>query len=152
MAAQRVVDHSAIRVNQAFTIGLLALAFIFDAAWLLIIVGPVLLLSALVPPLALFTRIYRHVLRPAGLVTPNAIPDHPEPHRFAQLLGGTLVTLSFVILGAGWDTIGWALPLVVIALASLNLFAGWCAGCMLYYWLNRLGVPGFSHSQSEVAR
>jgi len=48
--------------------------------------------------------------------------------------------------------VGWALIIVVIVLASLNLFAGWCAGCTMYYWLNRLGVPGFTRSRSEVTR
>lgn len=150
MALERTVDHSAIRVNQAFTITLLAVAFVTGAAWLLPIVGLVMLVSALAPRYALFTAFYRRVLRPAGIVKPDVIRDHPEPHRFAQLLGGTLGTLAFLALLAGWETLGWALPLVVIALASLNLFAGWCAGCMMYYWLNRLGVPGFTHSPIEA--
>ena len=38
----------------------------------------------------------------------------------------------------------------LIVLAGLNLFAGWCAGCTMYYWLNRLGVPGFDHQPVEV--
>ncbi len=151
MSLQRTVDHSAIRVNQALTITLLALAFVTSAAWLLLIVGLVMLVSVLAPHYALFTRIYRQALQPAGIVKPDVIRDNPESHRFAQLLGGTLVTLAFFTVTAGLETLGWALPLVVIALASLNLFAGWCAGCMVYYWLNRLGVPGFTHSPIEAS-
>ena len=37
----------------------------------------------------------------------------------------------------------------MIVLAGLNLFAGWCAGCTVYYWLNRLGVPGFTQHRLE---
>jgi hypothetical protein len=49
-------------------------------------------------------------------------------------------SLAFLF-GAG--TLGWGLGWLVIALASLNLFAGFCVGCAVYYWLNRLHVPGF---------
>jgi hypothetical protein len=37
----------------------------------------------------------------------------------------------------------------VIALASLNLFAGICVGCLMYYWFNRLGLPGFKYTRVE---
>lgn len=151
MTVDRRVDYSALRTNQAFTISLLALAFVIDAPALAACVAAVMLVSALVPPLGLFTRLYRHLLRPAGIVRPHVIPDHPEPHRFAQGFGGTVVALGTLLLVAG-AAAGWALIALVIALASLNLFAGWCAGCMMYYWLNRLGVPGFVHSRAEVAR
>ena len=152
MTVKRVVDHSAIRTNQAFTITLLGLAFVLASPTLSGLTGVIMLLSAAIPPLGLFTRLYRHVLRPAGIVRPHVIPDNPEPHRFAQLLGGTLVTLGTLLVLANASIAGWALVIVVIVLASLNLFAGWCAGCTLYYWFNRLGIPGFSRSRSEVAR
>jgi hypothetical protein len=149
MSVERHVDHSAIRTNQAFTITLLALAFVLDSPALAAFTAAVMLISAAVPPLSLFTRVYRHVLRPAHLVQPDVQIDNPEPHRFAQLVGGTFVTLGVIALLAGVGMIGWLLPGIVIVLASLNLFAGWCAGCMMYYWLNRLGVPGFNHAKIE---
>jgi len=152
MTAERRVDHAAIHTNQAFIIGLLALSFVLDAPALAAFTAAVMLVSALVPPLGLFTRVYRHVLRPAGLVSPHVIVDNPEPHRFAQGFGGTVVTLAVLALIAGVEIVGWALIGLVIGLASLNLFAGWCAGCMVYYWLNRLGVPGFTRSRIEAAR
>jgi hypothetical protein len=150
MSAERHVDHSAIRTNQAFTIILLALAFVLDLPALAAFTAAVMLISAVAPPLGLFTRFYRHILRPTHLVRPDVQIDNPEPHRFAQLLGGTVVTLGVIALWAGAGMIGWLLPGIVIVLASLNLFAGWCAGCMIYYWLNRLGVPGFNHARIEV--
>jgi len=148
---ERRVDHTAIRVNQAFTIILLAAAFVLDSPALAALTAAAMLISALFPPLGAFTRVYRHILRPAGIVRPDVIPDNPEPHRFAQGMGGTLVALGTVITVAG-TSLGWLLAGVVIALAGLNLFAGWCAGCTMYYWLNRLGVPGFSRSRIEVTR
>jgi hypothetical protein len=37
-----------------------------------------------------------------------------------------------------------------VALAALNLFAGICVGCLMYYWFNRLGVPGFKYARVTV--
>jgi hypothetical protein len=152
MSNERRVDHSALRTNQIFTIGLLALAFLLNLPALAALVAAVMLTSALFPPLGLFSRIYRHVLRPAGILQPDVISDNPEPHRFAQGLGGTFVGLGALALLGGVSALGWALVIMVIGLASLNLFAGVCVGCLMYYWLNRAGVPGFRYSRIEVAR
>lgn len=142
-AKERKVDQSALRVNQAFIIGLSLLAFIVDNMWLAAFVGVVMLLGTAVPSLALFKRIYQHALRPAGLVKPDVIIDNPEPHRFAQGFGGTVVALAVVSLLAGLPVLGWGLVWLVITLAALNLFLGFCAGCFVYYQLNKLGLPGF---------
>jgi len=139
----RKVDQSALRVNQAFIIGLLVVAFWLDAVWLVGLVAVVMLLGTAVPGLSLFKRIYQHILQPIGLVKPHVIEDNPEPHRFSQGLGGVFVTLSTLAFLAGFPTLGWALAWLVIVLAALNLFLGFCAGCFVYYQLNRLGVPGF---------
>lgn len=141
---ERQVDTSALKVNQAFIIGLLLLAYVLNAVWLAALVGGVMLLGTAVPALALFKRIYQHLLRPAGLVKPDVIVDNPEPHRFAQGFGGVVVALAVAALLSGQGMIGWTLVWVVIALAALNLFLGFCAGCFVYYQLTRLGVPGFT--------
>jgi hypothetical protein len=77
------------------------------------------------------------------LVRPDVLEDNPEPHRFAQGLGGVVLLVGVLALFAGLPVLGWGLVWLVIALAALNLFAGFCAGCAVYYWLNRLNVPGF---------
>lgn len=142
--ALRNVDHSALRVNQASIIGLLVLAFVLDNVWLAAFVGLVMLAGTAVPALALFQQLYRRLLKPAGLVRPQMIADNPEPHRFAQGFGGVVVALAVAALLLGQPAIGWALAWLVVLLAALNLFFGFCAGCFVYYQLNRLGVPGFS--------
>lgn len=151
MQAIRKVDQNALRTNQAFIISLLLLAFLLDAALVVALVGGVLLLGALYPPLRLFVLVYQHLLKPLGLVQPDVIPDNPEPHRFSMLLGGifTLAGAVFLYLGAG--VLGWGLAWLVIALASLNLFLGFCVGCFMYYHLHRLGVPGFNQAPIEQA-
>lgn len=142
---ERKVDQSALKVNQAFIIGLLLAAFILDMVWLAAFVGLVMLAGTAVPGLALFKRIYQYVLKPAGLVKSHVITDNPEPHRFAQGFGGAIVLIATLVLMTGQTFWGWSLVGLVILLAALNLFLGFCAGCFLYYQLNKLGVPGFLH-------
>jgi hypothetical protein len=149
--SDRKVDQSTLRVNQAFIIALLVLAFILDSIWLVVLVAAVMLAGTAVPALSLFKRVYQHVLRPAGIVKPNVITDNPEPHRFAQGFGGVVLLGAILALAAGQVVLGWGLVALVIVLAALNLFLGFCAGCFVYYQLNRLGIPGFTRSPIEQA-
>jgi hypothetical protein len=142
--ADRKVDQSSLKVNQTFIIALLLLAFVLDSTWLVIFVAAVMLVGTAVPALSLFKRVYQHVLRPAGVVKPNVIVDNPEPHRFAQGFGGVVLLGAIAALLAGAAAVGWALVGLVVVLAALNLFLGFCAGCFVYYQLHKLGVPGFS--------
>jgi hypothetical protein len=140
------VDHSALRVNQAVIIVLLITAFVLNSWAVTAFVGLVMLLGTAVPGLALFQGLYRRALRPSGLVKPDVVPDNPEPHRFAQGFGGLVLALSLLLALLGASPAGWGLVWLVIVLAGLNLFLGFCAGCFLYYQLNRLKVPGFDYS------
>jgi hypothetical protein len=134
------VDHSALRTNQAFIIALLAVAFVLSLPWLVVFVCAVMLLGTATPQAALFQRIYRDVLRPAGLVKPDVRQESAAPHRFAQGLGGAFLLLASVALLVGAAALGWALALVVVALAAVNLFLGFCAGCFVFFQLQRLGL------------
>lgn len=140
----RKVDHSALRVNQAFIIGLLVLAFVLDSLPLVFLVGGVMLVGTVVPQWGLFKAVYLLVLKPLKLIHPDVIVDNPEPHRFAQGFGGVVVMAAAAAFLAQLATVGWALVWLVIILAALNLFLGFCAGCFLYYQLHRLGIPGFT--------
>lgn len=140
---RRRVDHTALKVNQAFIISLSVAAFLLSSRPLVALVAAVMLLGTAVPRLALFKQIYRRLLLPAGLLQARVVPDNPEPHRFAQGFGGVVLALALLALVANQIVLGWALVWLVVALAALNLFVGFCAGCFLYYQLNRLGLPGF---------
>ena len=142
----RKVDQSALKVNQAFIIALLIGAFLLDSWLLVTFVGLAMLLGTAVPRLALFKQIYKRILQPANLVKAHVVPDNPEPHRFAQGFGGVVLALAVATLLLGQGVAGWVLVWVVITLAGLNLFLGFCAGCFVYYQLNRLNVPGFERS------
>ena len=74
----RLVDHSAIRVNQSFIIGLLILAFVLSSPLIVAFVAGVMLIGTIWPKLALFRAIYRNILKPANLVRPHAIVDNPD--------------------------------------------------------------------------
>lgn len=140
----RQVDQSALKVNQAFIIALLITAFVVNSWAFAAFVAAVMLVGTAVPALSLFKRVYRHGLRPLGIVKPRRIADNPEPHRFAQGFGGVVVAAGAIALISGAAAVGWALVWLVVALAAANLFLGFCAGCFLYYQLNRRGVPGFT--------
>jgi hypothetical protein len=136
------VDHSSIKTNQAAIILLLLVAFIINQPWLVVIVSLVMLLgTALERPG--FGFLYFGLLKPQGLVKPDVLTDNPEPHRFAQGFGGFVLAVAALALFTGAIVLGWALAWLVIALAALNLFVGFCAGCAMYYWLHRLNMPGF---------
>ena len=139
------VDHSALRTNQAMIIALLMLAFIVDSLALIIFVCLVMFVGTVFPRLSLFKQVYLRIMRPSGLVKSEVIIDNSEPHRFAQGFGAMVLAFSvlFLILGS---SLGWILLWLIIWLAGLNLFLGFCAGCFLYYQLNRLNIPDFSRS------
>lgn len=137
------VDHSALKTNQLIIISLNILAFILNlpvlAAFVALVMG---LGSALKRPG--FGFVYQSVLKPRGWMKPDVLDDNPEPHRFAQFLGFLFMTGGSLALFLGAGVLGWALVWIVVALAALNAFGGFCVGCAMYYWLARLNVPGFA--------
>ncbi|MGD2027434.1 MAG: DUF4395 domain-containing protein [Anaerolineales bacterium] len=145
MASLQKVDHAALRTNQAFIIALSVLAFILNLPFMAGFVGAVMLLGTLTRQPG-FAFAYWRVLKPLGWVQPDVIADNPEPHRFAQGFGSVVLLGGAVFLFLEIYVLGWILVWVVIALAALNLFGGFCVGCAMYYWLNRLKVPGFTKS------
>ena len=142
----RKVDQNALRTHQAILIVVLLAAFILDLLPLVVFAAVVMVVGALYPPGRLFVRIYQHILKPAGIIKPQVIEDNPEPHRFSMALGGIFLTISTLALLADVTTLGWAFLFIVVVLAAINLFLGFCVGCFVYYQLNKLGVPGFEYA------
>lgn len=138
----RPVDHAALGTNQALIIGLLIAAFVLDVAWLALAVGLVMAVGTAIGKPG-FWLVYRG-LRWLNFVRPQVLQDNDEPHRFAQGLGAGFALLGGGLLLVGVSVVGWGLVWLVVALAALNLFGGFCVGCFVYYWLGRLKLPGFS--------
>jgi hypothetical protein len=138
------VDHSALKVNQAGIVATVLVAFLGSALYrpllvLIPLLAIVLLVGTFVPQLALFKQIYFKVLKPSGIVKPRPVKDRPEPHNFAQGLGGVFLAVSSVLL-LPVPVLGLALALLVAVLAFVNLAFGYCLGCQIYYLLGRRGL------------
>jgi hypothetical protein len=134
------VDHTALKFNQASIITLLVLAFLFNQTWLVAFVALVMLVGTWWPGAGLFKLFYGRVLKTAGLLKPNLVADEAQPHLFAQGVGGIFLIASLVAFMAGSALIGWILTGIVILLAAVNLFLGFCLGCFIYFQLARRGI------------
>jgi uncharacterized protein DUF4395 len=140
----QTVDHSALKVNQTGIVATVLVAFIGSAVYrpllvLIPLLAVVLLLGTFNPQLALFKQIYFKVLKPRGIVKPRPVQDRPEPHNFAQGLGGVFLAIASVFL-VPLPVVGLALSLLVAVLAFVNLAFGYCLGCQIYYQLGRAGL------------
>jgi uncharacterized protein DUF4395 len=152
--ALTTVDHSALKVNQAGIVATVLVAFfgswaLFRPLQLLIpLLAVVLLVGTFAPQLALFKQFYFKVLKPLGIVKPRPVQDRPEPHNFAQGLGGVFLAISSVLVFLPVDArtgvitvgLGLAVALLVAALAFVNLAFGYCLGCQIYFQLGKRGL------------
>lgn len=137
------VDHAALKANQLTIITLNILAFIFNLPILAAIVAVAMGVGSLLK-IPGFLLLYKYFFKPLGILKPDILDDNPEPHRFAQFVGFLFMAAGSASLFIGATTLGWILVWIVIALAALNAFGGFCVGCAMYYWLVRLNVPGFT--------
>lgn len=142
----RKVDHNGLKTGQAATIILLILGFVLDSWLLVAFVAVAQLLGALDVSFAPYRLLYQKVVKPSGFVKSHVIPDNPEPHQFAMLVGAIFNGVATLALLSGLPTLGWVLVAVVVALANLNFWLNFCVGCWMYYQLNRLGLPGFNRA------
>jgi hypothetical protein len=152
--ALTTVDHSALKVNQTGIVATVLVAFF--GSWavyrpllvLIPLLAVVLLLGTFAPQLALFKQLYFKVLKPAGIVKPRPVQDRPEPHNFAQGLGGVFLAISSILIFLPVDArtalvtvaLGLAIALLVAVLAFVNLAFGYCLGCQIYYQLGKRGL------------
>lgn len=139
MAERSVVDQNAIKFAQTVIAAWVVAAGALGAPWLVAFLAAALATSAASPSRSLFRLLYQRVAVPLRLVRPRVIPDDPAPHRFAQGVGAACLAASTLALFVGATLVGWLLAGLVAALALLNVLAGFCAGCFLYYQLARRG-------------
>jgi hypothetical protein len=142
--ATQVVDHSALKVNQTAIVTTVLVAFAGSAFYrpllvLIPLLAIVLLLGTFAPQLALFKQLYFKILKPRGIVKPRPVQDRPEPHNFAQGMGGVVLAVASALL-VPLPVAGLALALLVAVLAFVNVAFGYCLGCQIYYQLGKAGV------------
>jgi hypothetical protein len=130
-----VIDSRGPRTNQAIVgIGAL-LAFLLQQEWIVVLLALQLIVGlTLGRRFCLPCRLWFDVLQPR--LGEGAIEDARVP-RFANVIGAVFLTASSVLLYAGYSTLGWALALIVAALALLATVTGLCVGCELYMLLAR---------------
>lgn len=149
------VDRNTLRTQQACIVAFTILGFVLGAdlgRWLVLFVGVVLTVSTIYPPLALFKQFHRHVLKPFGILGADVHDEDPMPHTFAQSMGAAFMLLAFAALVGGAEVIGWVLAWIVVALAFINLTVQFCAGCFIYFQLDRQGWLPASIARSRAAR
>jgi hypothetical protein len=137
-----MVDRSVIKTNQVGIVALVVLAFLFNLPWLVAVVAISLAAGLVAPEFGPFRLLYARALRPAGILRSDIVREDPAPHRFAQGVGVTFLSLAVVLLVVGAATVGWALAWLVVVLAAVNLVFGFCAGCFIHYQLSRRGLLG----------
>jgi len=144
-SSMRKVDQNELRVNATLVITVLVTAFVINRWELVAFQAGVLFLTTLHLSLGPYVALYRHILRPIGIVKPDLRVDNPEPHRFAAMFGTIVASTATYLLATGQSVAGWGLVWLLISLAAAGL-AGWCAGCFTYYMMNRLGLRGLFKS------
>ncbi len=114
--------------------------FLFDWRPVVPIFAVVLFLGAAFGPgYGPFLRLYAEAIRPR-LAPPRELED-PRPPRFAAAVGVLFLAAASVAFVAGATLLGWALALVVAALAGLAAATGLCIGCEIWLlFARRRGV------------
>lgn len=127
------VDVNVPRFNQAIIAVVAGTAFVLNIPLLIGVLFVVVALSRFAGPKgAVLTQIYLRVVRPRlSQERPIEVED-ARPPAFSQLLGAAFLggaTVAFIL---GYSTIGWALSLLVAALAALAATARICVGCIIF--------------------
>lgn len=142
------VDVTALKFNQACIITFTLLGFLLDQPTLVLFVALVMAAGTIWPQAALFKLIYLKLPKPNNILKANVTNDDPAPHQFAQGVGALfLLAGSSALLVFNQLVLGWTLAWIVIVLAGVNLFFNFCAGCFVYYQLDRVGlIPRLNRS------
>lgn len=134
--APKAIDPRGPRFNQGSITVLLLAGFLLDWRPIAPIIGVVLLLgAALGPRYGPFLRLYADAIKPR--LAPPAELEDPRPPRFAAAVGVAFLAASTAAFAAGQPGVGWALALIVAALAGLAAVTGICVGCEVYLFLAR---------------
>ena len=130
-----VIDSRGPRTNQAI-VGVGALiAFLLHQEWIIVLLALQLIVGlTLGRRFCLPCRLWFDVLQQR--LGEGTIEDARVP-RFANIIGAVFLTVSSILLYAGSSNLGWALALIVAALALLAATTGVCVGCEMYMLIAR---------------
>lgn len=133
------IDPRAPRFNQGVVGAGALVAFLFSAPlvlpFLALALGAGAFLGPQANPLAI---LWRRVVVPALKLGPPIVKKDAAPVRFAMAVGFVFLAAASVLLLADISgIIGWALTLIVAALALLAAITDICVGCEIYVLLKR---------------
>jgi hypothetical protein len=139
------IDPRGPRTNQAVLCIALLAGFVADWWVVVPVFTGVLALGAVFGPrYAPVLRFYAAVIKPR--LGPPAFLEDPRPPRFAASVGVAFLGAATVAFLFGAATLGWALALIVAALAGLAATTGICVGCEIWLRIARLrGVVVEAH-------
>ena len=123
---------------QPRVIGVLVLAgVLLQSAPLFLTLSAVLWLSALMPSLNPFDRLYNNLVAARKRLPP--LTAAPVPRRFSQGMAATFMLVIGVSLFAGWNTVAWALEALMLVALSALIFGAFCAGSYVFHLLTGNG-------------
>lgn len=132
------VNEYAARITAGLVVLLAGATLLSGSVWGLVLIAAGFWLRVLfgprISPLALLSV---KVLAPRlGRVRLVSGP----PKRFAQGMGTVVSTTALILFVAGAAPAAWIVLAILIAAASLEAFAGFCLGCVIFGLLQRRGL------------
>ncbi|MDI3192969.1 DUF4395 domain-containing protein [Pseudarthrobacter sp. AL07] len=132
------VNEYAARITAGLVVLLAGATLLSGSVWGLVLIAAGFWLRVLfgprISPLALLSV---KVLAPR-LGRVRLVPGPPK--RFAQGMGTVVSTTALILFLAGAAPAAWIMLAVLIAAASLEAFAGFCLGCVIFGVLQRRGL------------
>lgn len=132
------VNEYAARITAGLVVLLAGVTLLSGSVWGLVLIAAGFWLRVLfgprISPLALLSV---KVLAPR-LGSVRLVPGPPK--RFAQGMGTGVSTTALILFLAGAAPAAWIALAVLIAAASLEAFAGFCLGCVIFGVLQRRGL------------
>ncbi len=132
------VNEYAARITAGLVVLLAGATLLSGSGWGLVLIAAGFWLRVLfgprISPLALLSV---KVLAPR-LGSARLVPGPPK--RFAQGMGTVVSTTALILFLAGAAPAAWIALAVLIAAASLEAFAGFCLGCVIFGVLQRRGL------------
>lgn len=132
------VNEYAARITAGLVVLLSVLTLLTGYGWGLAVIAAGFWLRLLFGPrISPFGILSVKVLTPL-LGKTRLVPGPPK--RFAQGIGAAVSTAAAILLAAGLAPAAWVLLAVLIVAASLESFAGFCFGCVIFGILQRRGL------------
>ena len=120
--APETFDASARKFHQGVCVALLALGYVLGPpadAWLVGLVGAVLLIGRFWWPADLFRQLAWRVLEPAGILARREVAEDHATRRVARVLGGAALIASALAIAAG-QAPAWVVVAAMAAMIGLD--------------------------------